>query len=273
MSHKRSGRSSSAFDKYHFYTNSVQSAEHDARLLWNILKKKWSGQTPSAPVLREDFCGTGGLCFEWVKLGANHKAVGIDLDPTALRWGLRNHKPGLTTHQASRIDLIEGDVLEDHKIRPHLICALNFSYFFLKDRKALKHYFKACKRSLVKGGMLALDVFGGPDYLMPHSDKRRNDDLGFDYWWEVESFDAISSRIKTAIHFQPDGERRRNRVFRYDWRLWSPPELADILREAGFESVEFWAEGLDTKGYGDGKFRRIDSETDCETWVCYIIAK
>jgi hypothetical protein len=273
MSRKASRRQIRAFDKYFFYTNSVQSAEHDAMLLWTILKKNWSSSTLHSPVLREDFCGTGGLCFEWVKLGKKHQAIGIDLDPTALEWGQEHHRPALRHDQSSRIKLIEGDVLKNHKVKPHMICALNFSYFFLKDRKALKSYFTSCKRSLVKGGMLALDVFGGPNYLMPHSDQRRNDEFGFDYWWEVESYDAITSQIKTAIHFQPDGQRRRNRVFRYDWRLWSPSELTDILREAGFEAVKFWAEGLDAKGFGDGKFRRIHFEKDCETWVCYIIAK
>ena len=273
MSRKRSGHAAGTFDKYHYYTNAVQSAEHDAKLLWTILKKKWDGPTLKSPVIREDFCGTAGLCFEWVKLGASHQAIGIDLDPTALRWGIRHQLPVLTKAQASRVRLIEGDVLQNHRIRPHLICALNFSYFFLKDRASLKKYFTACKKSLISGGILALDVFGGPDYLMPHSDKRRNDELGFDFWWEVESFEAISNNIKTAIHFKPDGQPRHNRVFTYDWRLWSPAELTDILLEAGFKQVDYWAEGLDDNGFGDGKFRQIRKESDCETWVCYIIAK
>jgi hypothetical protein len=273
MSRKQKALAKQKFDKYLYYANSVQSAEHDASLLWRILKKHWAGKPPLDPMLREDFCGTGELCFEWIKLGPKHHAIGVDIDPSALQWGRSHHASNLSNKQQARVELIEGDVLTHNASNPHIICALNFSYFFLKDRVTLKDYFTACRKDLTKNGLLILDVFGGPDYLIPHSDRRRNNELSFDYWWEVESFDALTNRIKTAIHFKPDGKPRRNKVFRYDWRLWSPPELADILTEVGFSSVEFWAEGLDAKGFGDGIYRKIHSEKDCETWVCYIIAK
>jgi len=261
------------FDKFHYYTNSVQSAEHDAELLWTILRKTWTGTPLSRPVLQEDFCGTGCLCFEWAKLGSTHQAVGIDLDPEALAWGNSRHRARIKESQSKRVRLINGNVLHDHGVKPHMICALNFSYFFIKDRALLRKYFAACKKSLIKGGVLALDVFGGPDYLMPHMDRRRNDEHKFDYWWEIKKFDALSNDIDAAIHFKPDGQPPRKNVFQYHWRLWSIPEITDVLKESGFSQVEYWSEGLDDKGYGNGKFRRIKSETECETWVAYIIAK
>ena len=55
---------------------------------------------------------------------------------------------------------------------------------------------------------------------------------------EQESFDPITHRIRCAIHFEGPGRRRLRRAFTYDWRLWSLPELTEVLRGAGFEHVE-----------------------------------
>ena len=30
------------------------------------------------------------------------------------------------------------------------------------------------------------------------------------------------------------------RAFRYDWRLWTIPELAEMLKEAGFDFMRAW---------------------------------
>ena len=261
------------FDKYLLYTNSVQSAEYDAELLWKILKKNMGGKSIKTPYLQEDFCGTAALCYEWVKLGVEHRAAGIDLEQKALTWGLKHHGLEIPVAAVKRVRLIKGDVLEDHGIKPHVICALNFSYFFMKDRKTLKKYFTACKKSLAKGGILAIDAFGGPDYLGSHIDRRRNTEKKFQFWWEVEMFDAINHQIKTHIHFQMDGQKRRNRVFSYDWRLWSIPEITDVLLDAGFTNIAYWAEGLDRQGRGDGVFREIKTEKNCSTWITYIVAK
>lgn len=261
-----------AFDKYFHYTHSVQSAEHDAELLWNMMRKVWKGPLPKAPCLQEDFCATAALCYEWAKLGPQHHAAGIDLDSKALAWGAEHHTKESSKSAISRVQLIHGDVMKDHSIKPHLICALNFSYFFIKDRVTLKSYFQACKKSLSKNGLLVLDAFGGPDYLMPHSDQRRNSEHKFTYWWNVEKFDAISHEIKCHIHFKRDGEGLRRKVFSYDWRLWSIPEITDLLRESGFSKIEYWAEGLDRQGHGNGIFKPIKSETECETWITYIVA-
>jgi SAM-dependent methyltransferase len=261
------------FDKYFHYVNSVQSADHDAELLWYIFKKSCKGPLPAKIILQEDFCGTAALCYEWAKLGPKHQATGIDLDAQALIWGADNHTTDLEPEVISKVNMIHGDVMLDHKINPQIICALNFSYFFIKRRNELIKYFKACKESLAKDGILILDSFGGPDYLLPHIDKRQNQEQRFTYWWEIEMFDAISHQIKCHIHYQRKGEAQRKRVFSYDWRLWSIPEITDVLKEAGFSSIQYWAEGIDKDGSGDGKFTQIATEFDCRTWMTYIIAK
>lgn len=266
-------RTKSEFDKYFYYVNSVQSPEHDAELIWKMMQKLWQGKLPKNPCLQEDFCGTAALCYEWAQLGKNHHAVGIDLDSDALAWGAEYLSKDTPKKITERVQLIHGDVMRDHKINPHVICALNFSYFFIKDRQTLKKYFNACRKSLSKDGILLLDAFGGPDYQLPHSDRRRNNDLKFNYWWDVEMFDAINHHIKCHIHIKRDGEAIRRKVFSYDWRLWSIPEISDVLRESGFTKIEYWAEGLDKNGDGNGLFKPIKSEKDCQTWVIYIVAK
>jgi cyclopropane fatty-acyl-phospholipid synthase-like methyltransferase len=143
----------------------------------------------------------------------------------------------------------------------------------MEEREKLKAYFAKCYRSLAKNGLLVIDCFGGPEYLMPHSDKRRNSEMKFNYWWEVTSFDALSHRMTCKIHYQRDGEAIRKNVFAYHWRLWGVPEITDILNEVGFKEINYWSEGLDKNGMGNGRFRPITKETGCKAWVCYLVAK
>ena len=260
------------FDKYDFYVNSVQSADHDAGLIWRMLQDTTGAVRNRNIILREDFCGTGALCFEWVKLGPSHKAVGVDIDETALSCGRHYYGPKTTKDRSSRVKLVCADVMAYKLPEPDVICALNFSFYFMKDRCDLLRYFKRCRKELNKKGLLVLDAFGGPAYLGPHSDRRRNSDKKFTFWWEVESFDAISHEIKTHLHFKPDGQKIKKRVFSYDWRLWTLPELTDLLKQAGFTKIEYWAEGLDSRGNGNGRFGKIKSEKNCETWVTYVTA-
>lgn len=264
----------SVFDKYDLYTHSVQSADHDASLIRSMYHAENPGQSSQELLIREDFCGSGELCFEWTRLDPTYRALGVDIDNSALAWGLRKHdvsRERSTTEK--RVKLVCGDVFRVDQGRPNIICALNFSYYFILHRDNLLRYFKLCRKRLAKNGMLILDAFGGPDYLVPHLDKRRNPEKKFTFWWEVESFDAITHRIKTHIHFQIDGQRIKKRVFSYDWRLWTLPEISDALVESGFKQIEFWAEGLDSHGLGNGRFRKIKTEQNCETWVTYITAR
>jgi SAM-dependent methyltransferase len=263
------------FDKHDLYVNSVQSAEHDASLIWEMYRDANKHHSKQKILLREDFCGTGALCYEWANLSENHHAMGIDIDRKALLWGQKHHSAQANSRHLiqPRVKLICEDVHSAHGYQSDIICALNFSYYFLKERLDLLHYFKLCQRRLAKNGLFILDAFGGPEYLGPHCDKRRNSERKFTFWWEVESFDAISHAIKTHIHFKLDGQKIRKRVFSYDWRLWTLPEISDLLFDAGFKSTEFWAEGLDRRGRGNGRFRKIKSEKNCDTWVTYITAK
>lgn len=73
-----------------------------------------------------------------------------------------------------------------------------------------------------------------------------------------------------AIHFHfPDGTRMRN-AFRYTWRLWTLPEIRELLTEAGFRNVTVYWEGDDNKGSGNGVFTPSEQGEACPAFICYI---
>jgi SAM-dependent methyltransferase len=253
-----------AFDKYYYYTHSVQNAEVDA----DFLKKIWKKHGPARPsgVLCEDFCGTAALCYEWVKLSPNHTAVGIDLEDEALRWGSKHHAP----NGAPKVRLLKANVLAPTKIKADFVCAFNFSYSVFFTRAELKSYFMSARKRLRPDGLFVLDSFGGPHYQNPVIDKHSRP--GFKYEWEIVSFDGLTHRSKCRLNFQPRGKPLRKGVFTYDWRLWSLPEIVDLLEEVGFKKPIFYGEGLDKNGNGDGVFKPIKKETNSLiSWVCYLV--
>jgi len=128
------------------------------------------------------------------------------------------------------------------------------------------------------GGLLVLDVFGGPGAMRTGIQRRTVTPLDadepippFTYEWEQRSFDALSGRVDCRIHFDLPG-RRLNNAFRYDWRLWTLPELLDCLEEAGFSRTEVWCDRYDPRqGHSDGIYRPIKSLPAREDWVAYVV--
>ena len=76
------------------------------------------------------------------------------------------------------------------------------------------------------------------------------------------------------IHFAfPDGSRI-NRAFSYHWRLWTLPEIREILYEAGFRQVDVYWGGTDTKkNEGNGISTPSEVGDADPAWVCYIVAQ
>jgi hypothetical protein len=93
----------------------------------------------------------------------------------------------------------------------------------------------------------------------------------FRYIWEQASFSAIDHRIVCHIHFEV-GTRRLRRAFSYHWRLWTLPELCELLEEAGFRESRVYVEGWDDEDdEPDGVFRlrkRLDNEGG---WISYVV--
>jgi hypothetical protein len=254
------------FDKYRAYSEAVQSPSLDARFLQRVYSEI-RGQKPV--VLREDFCGTFTVCCEWVKIDSAKEAVGVDLNPAPLAYGKKHYLDGLEGHARKRIRLYKNDVLSQHTSRADIICALNFSYFVFHSRERLLRYFTLSKKRLRSNGLCIVDVFGGAECAGPSTEVRRLP--GMKYEFEQEDFDPITYRSKFHIHFAPAGQRVRRRVFTYDWRMWTIPELRDVMKEAGFRDIIVYWEGTGRDGRGSGRFYRRERGESCSIWIAYVV--
>jgi len=230
----------------------------------------------SAHLLREDFCGTGAVCREWVRRRKTNHAWGLDLDGEVLDWGRRNNLDTLAEDQRSRAELIQTDVLEPPERRPDIVLAMNFSYWLLSERPALLRYFRSVRSTLKEGGVFFLDAYGGYDSFRRLTEERRIQDPDgpeFDYVWEQATYDPISGRLVCHIHFGFDDGSRLDRAFSYDWRLWTLPEIRELLSEAGFSRVLVYWQGWDEDGDPDGHFVPVESGEPDAGWLAYITAE
>lgn len=258
------------FDKYDLYTRAVQSPENDVKFFSRTFQKL---KGRKASTFLEDFCGTFRLSCEWVKLNKRHHSFGLDLDKEPIAYGMKNYLPKLSEDQRARVLISEANVLDDF---PHgqvdIVAACNFSYFLFKTREQLRAYFQSACRRVKKDGVFIIDCFGGSACLAPNEEEVKHP--GFSYFWDQEDFNPITNEAKFSIHFQRKTERKRKRVFTYDWRLWSIPELREVLAEAGFQkSTVFW-EGTERGGTaGNGVFRPTEVGEACESFVAYIISE
>ena len=60
-------------------------------------------------------------------------------------------------------------------------------------------------------------------------------------------------------------------VFSYDWRMWTLPELKEIMLEAGFSDVLIYWEGTNRQGGGNGKFTPVKKGESCLSWIAYVV--
>ena len=255
-------------DKYELYVRSVQSPEVEVAFFDRTYKARF-GRRPM--VLREDFCGTAAVCYDWVKSSRVRTAIGVVLDSEPLAWGAKRFGSTLKPDQASRLRLVHGDVRTTNS-KAEIIAAQNFSYFCFDTRESLRAYFRHARRCLTKDGMLVLDVLGGSEVI--EDDREEETSFGkFKYVWDHIDFDPITHRCSYAIHFRfKDGSELKN-AFRYEWRLWSLPELRELLAEAGFSSSEVFWEGTDRKtGEGNGVYRKREHGDADPAWIVYLVA-
>lgn len=261
-----------AEDPHHFYELAVQCAAAEVDFIdknFRLLR----GRT--ALVLREDFCGTAAVCCEWVRRRKRNRGFGVDIDGDILSWGRRNNVSRLPPEAARRLSLIEGDVISVEAPPPDAVAALNFSYWLVKDRPTLKRYFRRVRESLKDDGVFFLDAYGGYDSHRVISEERSvwHNGQAFTYVWEQEQFDPISHRMVCHIHFRfPDGSSLE-RAFSYDWRLWTLPEIRELLLEAGFRRVISYWQGWTAEGTPDGHFRPAERGQPDAGWICYLTAE
>jgi SAM-dependent methyltransferase len=259
-------------DRHRLYERSVQCPEAEVDFIDQTYRKL---RGRSARRLREDFCGTAAVCCEWVRRRKTNRAAGVDTDPEVLDWGQANNLARLGPQQAERVRLLEEDVLTVQLGAQDVVCAMNFSYWLLNERAALLDYFRRVRDALKADGIFFLDAYGGYDSYRVITEERAIEDAegAFTYVWDQEHYDPISGRLVCHIHFAfPDGSRLE-RAFSYDWRLWSLPEIRELLAEAGFGRVMCYWQGWDENGDPDGVFVPVEAGEPDAGWIAYLTAE
>ena len=255
-------------DIHELYEESVQNVENEVSFLSTTFRDL-NGRT--AHTFREDFCGTASLACEWVKQGEAYSAIGVDIDPAVLEWGRENRVARLEPGDQARVSLIESDVQTVETPRVDILAAFNFSYWIFEERDQMIAYMRRCHDALEDDGVLFMDMFGGPESFEETKEKTKHD--GFTYIWDQASFHPVTNHMQCYIHFKfPDGSRIK-RAFSYAWRLWTAPELRDMLHDAGFRSVTVYWEGEDEDGEGNGEFTPSDTGEADLAWIAYIVAE
>lgn len=260
--------SAQRFDKYAYYKRAVQAPDSDVEFLRDTFREL-KGVQPRT--LREDFCGTFSICCEWIKLNKTFEAHGVDLDSEPINYGMANYLPKLTPAQRERLSIHQSNVLSPDLPRADIICAMNFSHYIFKERAVMTAYFRNCFATLKKDGILVADCFGGSK--CQEANEEVTDRKDFKYYWDQEFFDPVTNFATFHIHFKPTGGRKIERVFTYDWRMWSIPELREMMFEAGFRKTHVYWEGTAKDGGGNGIFTRTEKGEECQAWIAYVVGE
>ena len=93
------------------------------------------------------------------------------------------------------------------------------------------------------------------------------------YIWDQASYNPITGEVINHIDFTfPNGSEIK-KAFTYHWRLWTLPEIRELLEEAGFSTVLVYWEGTDEEtGEGNSEWAVSDQGEACEGWIAYIVA-
>jgi cyclopropane fatty-acyl-phospholipid synthase-like methyltransferase len=265
--HSNRSKMAAQADKHVLYESSVQCSEAEIDFVettFETLRKR------RAHVLREDFCGTANSSCEWVRRHDANRAIGVDLDAEVQQWGREHHIADLNASQQQRIELVLADVMTVETEPVDAVLAMNFSYWVFKERTTMIRYFKRIYNSLVDDGILFLDCFGGHEAFAEMEEERKYDD--FSYVWHQARYNPISGDYLCKIHFKfKDGSQMKS-AFVYEWRLWTLPEIVEMLGEAGFDASVYW-EGTDDDGEGNGEFTLTDQGEADAGWIAYIVAQ
>jgi SAM-dependent methyltransferase len=255
-------------DRHRLYERSVQDAEAELDFVDDTFRAL---RGRAATRLREDFCGTGCVAAHWTQRRRANVAIGVDLDPEVLAWGREHHLRRLLPAQQARVTLRQGDVMSTRTPAQDIVLAMNFSYWIFKARAALRAYFETVRRTLVADGVFFLDVFGGSDAFRVLQEKR--DLRGFTYVWDQAAYNPVTADLRCHIHFRfPDGSRLQE-AFTYEWRLWTLPEIRELLAEAGFKrSIVYWQGWDDELQDATGEFTAVETAEPDAGWIAYLAA-
>ncbi|HCV21278.1 MAG: class I SAM-dependent methyltransferase [Arenicellales bacterium] len=267
---KRTGKSQAdQADRHLLYQEAVQCVEAEIDMVDNTFRTLRGRR---ARTLREDFCGTANTSTEWVQRRKTNQAYAVDLDSEVLNWGRNNNVAALNGTIAKRITLLNDNVLTAQTPPVDLILAMNFSYQIFKTRDDLRCYFSRVRECLVDDGVFFIDTYGGYEAFREMEEETEHDN--FTYVWDQARYNPITGDMVCYIHFKfPDGSRMK-RAFTYTWRLWTLPELRELLMESGFQRVLVHWEGTDEKtGEGNDIYTPTEIGEADAAHISYISAE
>ncbi|CAI7844647.1 unnamed protein product, partial [Closterium sp. NIES-54] len=203
---------------------------------------------------------------EWLRGDPRRTALGLDFDEQALSWGIRENFSSLPGSARGRACMLLGDV-----------------------RDPLTSARFACP-----------DVLDEPD--------GENEQSRREYTWEQERFDAVTRTTRISLHFRVPhdwapasssayaadstarrGGRKRQQpkrvlrsAFSYSWRLWTIPEVRELMQEAGFDSVHVWMRKMpDLADREDEEeevemdehaaFEEVETFLQTDSWNAYVV--
>ncbi|KAK9829668.1 hypothetical protein WJX72_007255 [[Myrmecia] bisecta] len=180
---------------------------------------------------------------------------------------------------------------DDLRCKPaDIVCFFNFSVCLLFTRSDVLRYFRHVRQAInPEGGVFVLDLLGGPAAEVNARIQRRNDVTGMTYLWEQVGYNPVTRHIHTYITLcDPETKQVLPRAFAYHWRLWTLPDVLELLRQAGFPLVEVWLRpikdaGAEQTGMADGEdtdYERYDLKgSNAELigsvqggWTAYVVA-
>lgn len=260
------------YSKYELYEASVQDSRAELSFFQRVYRNAF-GKKPN--VFREDFCSTFLNSVTWAKLDKKHISFAVDRDEEPLEYGCKTHLAKLKPEQKDRVFLFRKNVLNVKTPPADMITVSNFSICFLKDRERILEYFKSCHKALKSKGVMIMDLLGGQEVPDEQEDATKfelKDGTKAVYYWEHAGYNPITNDATFYIHYKVKGQKKMNRVFSYHWRMWTLPELKDLLLEAGFKHVDIYWEGDDPDDDGgNGIFSRRTKAESCPIWVAYIV--
>jgi hypothetical protein len=120
-----------------------------------------------------------------------------------------------------------------------------------------------------------MDAYGGYDSFREIEEEREIEDGNqiFTYVWEQEKYEPVSGGLICHIHFDFTDGSRLERAFSYDWRLWTLPEIRELLADAGFRRITVYWQGFDEEGEPDGDFKPVTEGEADAGWICYLSAE
>ena len=132
-------------------------------------------------------------------------------------------------------------------------------------------------RFLKPGGLFFMEMYGGSEARTELEDEREVEN--FIYVWDQDFYNPINHHTRCYIHFRfPDGSELQ-RAFTYEWRVWSLPELQELLVEAGFENVRVFWETVDEDEddpdmlTGTGEYEEVTEVENQDSWLVYVVGE